>query len=158
MSTIPRLPTRTMSAGDLIPFYSSNNSDDAKASISALAALIQTINGTDSNKVTQYESPEDSFDITVDSVTKNTWLILSPTGGASPYTGTVNLPAASSAFDRMEVSISTNEDAEITMASTGATVISEPYGLESGGSVTYRYEAILKRWYVVAIYRTLSLS
>ncbi len=150
MAQINQLPTRTIAAGDVVPFFSTTNGDAAKTSFTSIAALISDILGLDSaaQQVTQFESPGDAFTITITEQTASTWLVITPV--AAGYTGAIVLPASTSAADQMEIVISSDASVTLTFSSTGASVISPVYGLATGGSVTFKYESVLKRWYQIA--------
>ncbi len=155
MPQINQLPTRTVSAGDLIPFYSSNNGDAAKMSVTALAAEIADINGTRSASfATQYESVVDGFTVSIDSTTTDTWLILSP--AVNNDAGAIVLPSSSNALHGIAVKISVYDKHTgiLTVTSTGATVyIPEACNsIHNGGSLTLQYDSIGKIWYVVSYF------
>lgn len=155
MPQINQLPTRTVSAGDLIPFYSSNNGDAAKMSVTALAAEIADINRTGSASfATQYESVVDGFTVSIDSTTTDTWLILSPADFNDA--GAIVLPSSSNALHGMAVKISVYDKYTgiLTVTSTGATVyIPTAYNsINTGGSLTLQYDSIGKIWYVVSYF------
>ena len=155
MPQINQLPTRAVSAGDLIPFYSSNNGDAAKMSVTALAAEIADINGTGSASfATQYESVSDGFTVSIDSTTTDTWLILSP--ALDSDAGAIVLPSSSNAMHGMTVKISVYDKYTGTLAvtSTGATVyMPTPFNnIPKGGCMVFQYDSIGKIWYVISYF------
>lgn len=155
MPQINQLPTRTVSAGDLIPFYSSNNGDAAKMSVTALAAEIADINSTSSASfATQYESVSDGFTVSIDSYTTDTWLILSPV--LDNDAGAIVLPSSSNATHGMTVKISVYDKYTGTLAvtSTGATVyMPTPFNnIPKGGCMVFQYDSIGKIWYVISYF------
>lgn len=157
MPQINQLPTRTVSAGDLIPFYSSNNGDAAKMSVTALAAEIADINSTGSASfATQYESVETGFTVSVDSDTEDTWLIL--TISAESDAGAIVLPSANNAAHGVKVKISIYgfNTGAVSVASTGATIYmqnNDALTLNKGSVVEFQYDSIGKIWYVVSYFK-----
>jgi hypothetical protein len=149
MAQINQLPTRTLSAGDVVPFFSSNNGDAAKASFTSIAALISDILGLDSAaaQVTQYESPENAATVVITEKSAPTWLILTPVDTGNSIT--ITLPSSSEAANQMQITVSTDTAITISYSSTGATVVySEPL-LGVGGGMTMKYDSVAKRWYQI---------
>lgn len=153
MAQINQLPTRVLKAGDVFPFFSSNNGDAAKASMTALAALIAEINPTETdNEVTLFAALRGNGQ-TVDlseTVDKNIWLIIDSDGD---YTATIKLPSADVVSDRMEVCMVINggDISAVTMQATGATFFGDlPTAFMQKERYRIKYDAVMKTWYLIS--------
>ena len=155
MTQINNLPTRKLSAGDVFPFFSTNNGDAAKSSMTALAKLIGELLGISNSPafVSQYAAPSDNdFEITINSTDASTWLIIMPTVD-SLSGGTIVLPAVDSVDDGQELMIVSNMDIAFTIDANDASVSYETTGLQSGGSLRIKFDAVMKRWYFISLFR-----
>lgn len=151
MAQINQLPTRTLQAGDVFPFFSSNNGDAAKAPMTALAALVQSINesGVIAESTRFAALREAAQVIDVSDATNSIWLIINSDGD---YTATIKLPEANQSLDKKEVSIliSGGDITTVTMQSFGATFAGDlPTALLDGERYTLKYESVMKTWYLV---------
>jgi hypothetical protein len=150
MSTINQLnAVDSLSVADLAVIYSSNNGDARKASLSLLAAFIQSQITAADDKVTQYAAPSASgFNIQVNNAGENTWLVLTPTGGFAA--GTLTLPALANVLDRQELLVNcTQSIAALTIAGNGATVTGAPTTMAANGYFRLRFDTITDTWYRV---------
>ncbi len=148
MPQINQLPTRTPTAGDTVPFYSSNNGDAAKTSFTAISTLISQLMGVSGGGgfITQYSSPTaDTFTITVGGVGQSTWLIITPT--AADLDGTITLPALSTLADQQELLVVSTMPITFALDGNGATVFEAPIGLGTGSSFRLKYDSVMQRWY-----------
>lgn len=155
MTQINNLPTRKLTAGDVFPFFSTNNGDAAKASMTTLAKLIGQLLGISNSPafVSQYAAPSaNDFEITVNSTSASTWLIITPTVVALNG-GTIVLPAVDSVGDGQELMIVSNMDIAFTIDPYGASISYETTGLQIGGSLRIKFDAVMKRWYFISLFR-----
>lgn len=151
MTQINNLPTRKLSAGDVFPFFSTNNGDSAKASMTSLASLISQLIGVAGGGgfITQYSSPtETAFTVVIGGIGQSTWLIITPTD--SGFSGQITLPDVSTVADQQELLVVTTNDIELTYSASGMTVFGAPSLLLAGGSFRLKYDAVMKRWYCVS--------
>lgn len=144
--------TDTLSAGDLLPVWKTNNGDTRKAAMSVLQAYMQnnltfpTATGQ-AQFVVQYASPVASgFTVTLPSNSNNQWLILSPTGAFAA--GTITFPPIASLADNQEIIItSTQAVTALTISGNGATVIGAPATVAQNGSYRFKYNLLGTAWY-----------
>lgn len=151
MTQINNLPTRKLTAGDVFPFFSTNNGDAAKASMTALSKLISELIGISGGGgfITQYSSPTETvFTVVVGGIGQSTWLIITPTD--SGFSGQITLPDVSTVADQQELLVVTTNDIELTYSASGMTVFGAPSLLFAGGSLRLKYDAVMKRWYCVS--------
>lgn len=144
--------TDTLSAGDLLPVWKTNNGDTRKAAMSVLQAYMQnnltfpTATGQ-AQFVVQYASPvATGFTVTLPSNSNNQWLILSPTGAFAA--GTITFPPIASLADNQEIIItSTQAITALTISGNGATVIGAPATVAQNGSYRFKYNLLGTAWY-----------
>jgi hypothetical protein len=151
MPQINQLPTRTPVAGDLVPFFSSNNGDAAKTSFTAIATLITNLMGVSGGGgfITQYSAPiATDFTVTVGGVGQSTWLIVTPT--TAGFEGTITFPDVATVADQQELIISTTNNILLTYVATGMTVFGAPATLLAGNSLVFKYDLVSKFWYCVS--------
>lgn len=150
MSTINQLTAvDKVISSDQVPIYSSDNGDARKASMSVIAAFVQTLIAVTDNKVTQYSQPAATgFTVTLNNDSKSLWLILTPLAGYAA--GTITLPAVANCIDRQEILVnSTQAVTTLTIGANGSTVIGAPTTLAANAFFTLRFDAVLKTWYRV---------
>lgn len=145
-AAINNLPAASIVAADQIPFYSSSDGQDRRASASQLAELIQSLL-TSSGAVTQYAAPSSTgFSVTIAPPVAGGSVYLLLTPGATYATGTIVMPAAPA--DRQEVSVmSTQIVTALTVSGNGYTVTGAPTTLAANGTFKLRYDAVLSAWY-----------
>lgn len=151
MPQINQLPTRTPVAGDLVPFFSSNNGDAAKTSFTAIATLMTQLMGVSGGGgfITQYSAPiATDFTVTVGGVGQSTWLIITPT--TTGFEGTITFPDVATVADQQELIVSTTNDIGLTYVATGMTVFGAPATLLAGNSLVFKYDLVSKFWYCVS--------
>lgn len=149
MSAINQLnQVATLSSGDTIPIYSSNNGDTQKVSLTQLVAYILAQLGSVTGLVTQYFSPNATgFTATVSNQTANTWLLLTPAAGYAA--GTVVLPLKSTSVDQQQVTVSTTQAVTtLTINGNGASVYGAPTTLTAGQSFTLKFDGVNGNWYL----------
>jgi hypothetical protein len=150
MPQINQLPTRAPTAGDTIPFYSSNNGDAAKTSFTAVAALMSSLIGVSGGGyTTQYSQPvADNFSVIVGGSGASVWLILTPT--SSGFSGTITLPDVATVADQQELIFVTTSAVQLDYVANGMTVYGAPAALGAGGSFILKYDLVSKFWYCIA--------
>lgn len=159
MSSINQL-TRTsdISAGDLVPLFSTNNGDARAAAMSVLLAYMQdnlTFASNFADYTSQYAAPiATGFNVAIsdgstDGITEtNVHLILTPLAGYAA--GTITLPLKAQVVDKQEVLVNcTQAVTTLTVAGNGATVVGAPTTLAANAFFRLKYDAILSTWYRV---------
>lgn len=155
MPTINQLTRDTsLSAGDLLPFFSTSDGDARAAAVSVLQAYMQAnLTFSSSDFTTQYAAPSATgFNIALtDGALNNTniHLILTPLAGYAA--GTLTLPAVASLVDKQQVLVNcTQAVTALTVAANGATaVIGAPTTLAANAFFRLKYDAVTKNWYRV---------
>ena len=150
MPTINQLnAVDSLSAADLAVIYSSSNGDARKASMSVLAAFIQSLITVSDDKITQYAAPSATgFSVQVNNGGQNVWLVLTPTGGFAA--GTLILPALANALEHQEILVNcTQVITALTINGNGATVTGAPTALAANGYFRLRFDAVTSTWYRV---------
>lgn len=150
MSTINQLnAATTISPGDLLPVYISNNGDARKVAMSLLATWIASQITTSDNKVTQYSAPAATgFNTLVADSSNSVWLILTPTAGFAA--GTIALPTLANCVNKQEVLVnSTQSITALTVAGNGATVTGAPTTMPANGFFRMRFDSVMSTWYRV---------
>jgi len=150
MPTINQLnAVDSLSAADLAVIYSSSNGDARKASMSVLAAFIQSLITVSDDKITQYAAPSATgFSVQVNNAGQNVWLVLTPTGGFAA--GTLILPALANVLDHQEILVNcTQAITALTINGNGATVTGAPTTLAANGFFRLRFDTITDTWYRV---------
>jgi hypothetical protein len=139
----------TLTAGDLLPVYSSSNGDARKASISVLAEYVRSTITVADDKVSQYAAPSATgFTVQVNDDSDNIWLILTPTGGFAA--GTIKLPALTNCIDRQEILVNcTQSVTALTINGNGATVTGAPTTLAVNAYFRLRFDSVTGTWYRV---------
>jgi hypothetical protein len=145
--------TSEISAGDLLPLFSTDNGDARAVAISVLLAYIQENLPAEFNEyVTQYSGPTATgFNTTITdgaSNNINVHLILTPLAGYAA--GTITLPLKASVVDKQEVLVNcTQAVTTLTVAGNGATVVGAPTTLAANAFFRLKYDAVLSTWYRV---------
>lgn len=147
MTSINKLSSLdTLTGGDLLAVWATNNGDTRKSSLTTLVAYLQGALSLPGALSTQYAAPSASgFTVTV--AQNNTWLLLTPTGTFAA--GAIVLPSAPT--DKSEVSINcTQIVTSLTVSAGGTTVTGAPTTLAANGFFTMRFDAATAAWYRVA--------
>jgi hypothetical protein len=141
----------SLSLGDLVVIFATNNGDARAAAMSVLLAFLQENLTTPGDDMTQYASPNASgFNVTISPATsgENVYLLLTPTAGFAA--GTITLPALASAVDGQQVLVScTQAVTTLTVAGNGATVNGAPTTLAANAFFRLRFDGINNSWYRV---------
>jgi len=140
----------TLTAGDLLPIWRTNNSDTRKTSLTTLQAFMQAnLTFTAGEFVVQYSAPSATgFSVSLLSNTNNQWLILTPLGAYAA--GTITFPLSSSVADNQEILlISTQAVTTLTLAGNGASIVGAPTGISQNGAIRFKYNTLATTWYVV---------
>jgi hypothetical protein len=143
----------TLTAGDLLPIWRTNNSDTRKTSLTTLQAYMQAnLNFSSGGAgqvqfVVQYAAPVASgFTITMPSNSNNQWLILTPLAGYAA--GTITFPLLSTLADNQEILIfSTQSVTALTLAGNGATIIGAPSTIAQFGALRFKFNLLTNAWY-----------
>ena len=154
MATINNYPTATdPQGGDLLPLWSTPNSDTRKLSLSALTAFMEANLNLDSKKdtfTTQYSSPNiEAFNVIITDSSANIWTPITPTGAFTDMT--ITLPSIANAVDKQEVLVNcTQVITTLTIGANGATaVIGAPVALTANQSFRLKYDKPFLTWYTV---------
>jgi len=151
MTDINQLSTAdTLTAGDLLPIWRTNNSDTRKTSLTALQSFMQTnLTFSAGQFVVQYAAPvATGFSVSLLSNTNNQWLILTPL--AAYAAGTITFPLLSSVADNQEILIfSTQTVTTLTLSGNGATIVGAPVGISQNGALRFKFNALASTWYVI---------
>lgn len=148
MTSINKLSSLdTLTGGDLLAVWATNNGDTRKSSLTTLVTYLQGALSLPGALSTQYAAPSASgFTVTV--AQNNTWLLLTPTGTFAA--GAIVLPSAPT--DKSEVSVNcTQIVTSLTVSAGGTTVTGAPTTLAAAnGFFTMRYDAATAAWYRVS--------
>lgn len=149
MTDINQLSTATLVSSDLIPVWSTGNSDTRKATLAAVKAFINDGDTVSDDKVTQYAAPNATgFTATITDSSASVWLILTP--GGSYAAGTIVLPSAANSVEKQEVLVNcTQSVASLSVTSSGGTVTGAPSSLSANGFFRMRFEPVTSTWYRV---------
>jgi len=150
MTTINQLTTMdSVSDGDQVPFFSTNNGDTRKSSFSTLKTYFQTGITANDDKLTQYSSPSATgFSVQVNNASNSVWLVLTPTGAFAA--GTLILPLLANCVDRQEILVnSTQAVTTLAINGNGATVTGAPTSLTANSFFRLRFDNVAKVWYRV---------
>jgi hypothetical protein len=150
MTTINQLTTMdSVSDGDQVPFFSTNNGDTRKSSFSTLKTYFQTGITANDDKLTQYSSPSATgFSVQVNNASNSVWLVLTPTGAFAA--GTLILPLLANCVDRQEILVnSTQAVTALAINGNGATVTGAPTSLTANSFFRLRFDNVAKVWYRV---------
>ncbi len=150
MTTINQLTTMdSVSDGDQVPFFSTNNGDTRKSSFSTLKTYFQTGITANDDKLTQYSSPSATgFSVQVNNASNSVWLVLTPTGAFAA--GTLILPLLANCVDRQEILVnSTQAVTALAINGNGSTVTGAPTSLTANSFFRLRFDNVAKVWYRV---------
>jgi len=151
MTDINQLSTAdTLTAGDLLPIWRTNNSDTRKTSLTALQSFMQAnLTFSAGQFVVQYAAPAaTSFTVALLANTNNQWLILTPL--AAYAAGTITFPLLSSVADNQEILIfSTQAVTTLTLSGNGATIVGAPTGISQNGALRFKFNSLASTWYVI---------
>jgi len=150
MTTINQLTTMdSVSDGDQVPFFSTNNGDTRKSSFSTLKTYFQTGITANDDKLTQYSSPSATgFSVQVNNASNSVWLVLTPTGAFAA--GTLILPLLANCVDRQEILVnSTQAVTTLAINGNGSTVTGAPTSLTANSFFRLRFDNVAKVWYRV---------
>lgn len=138
----------TVSDGDKIPAWTSNESDWRGVPASALKSYVVDSIDLD-DKVTYYTSPASGSTVQYTLLgTKSWWLVVTPTGTVASFS--IIFPSYTTLFDKQEFLINTSQAlTTVGYGSGGASVIGAPNTLAAGGFFRLRYDATLNTWYRV---------
>lgn len=151
MSTISQLTAVDEVVGaDQVPIYSSENGDARKASMTVLAAYIQTLLSSTGAMETQYSAPAATgFSVTINPTTDgdSVHLLLTPVAGYAA--GTIVLPAVAECEDGQEVVVnSTQAITTLTVSANGATAVNgAPTTMAANAFFRLRFDGIFTSWY-----------
>ena len=136
---------------DLVLTFSSNNSDNRKLSLSALATYIQTFLSAPGQYTKQYFAPNATgFSVTISPVSQGAsmWLLMTPL--AAYAAGTVTLPLSSTLQDGQTFRVtSTQAVTTLTVAGNGATVNGAPTTLAANAFFELAYDQVNNSYYRV---------
>lgn len=152
MPTINQLTSDDdISAGDLLPVWSTGNGDARKVSLSTLFAWIQDQLAVASNYLTQYFAPQATgWAVTVTppgGPGTDTYLRITP--GGAYAAGTVTLPPVADGVDGQRILVINIGFAltALTHSLNGATAtIGAPTTLAANAFYTLRFDAVSKTW------------
>lgn len=153
MTTINQLSAVAALAGsDLIPVFASENGDARKASMTVLAAFIQSLLTAAAGDETQYFAPAATgFSVTVNPTSDggSVYLLMTPVAGYAA--GTITLPAKAECVDGQQVLVSSTQAVTaLTVNGNGATAVNgAPTALLANGYFKLRYDAIFASWFRV---------
>lgn len=150
MPTISQLSTvTTVAGGDLLPVYSSSDSDTRKVSLTNLKTFInEDVVATD-DKVVQFSAPSATgFTVTIKDGSDSIWLVLTP--AATYAAGTITLPAVANCANKQEILVNTTQIiTALTVAGNGATVAGAPTTMAANAFFRLKFESVLSKWYRV---------
>lgn len=150
MVEINRLSSVTsLTAGDLLPVWSSDNSDTRRASLTTLMDFIES-NFASPDFTVQTAVPLSGATQTIGGISGNVWLQVRPAGTIASLT--IALPPSTSAADGQQVIVTTSQNISgtLTFTSSGATVSGVPSNAPANSSVIVRYDSASLTWFVVA--------
>ena len=149
MPLIYQLPlVSQVSAGDQLPVYTPNSGDARRLPISELLRYFQQTFAAPTF-ATQFATPGTGFNIAVQQVASNTWLLLQPAAGLA--TGTITLPLNNVTADGQELLVTSTQ--QITALSAGLNGAANAYGFPSSiaanGFFKLRFYQPQNSWYRV---------
>ena len=151
MTTINQLSTVTsLSLGDQLPVYSTNNGDARKASLNTLLQLFQEQFASPTVSTSLY-TPATGFNIAAPTpVSQQQWLLLQPAGTLA--TGTITLPLNTATPDGTEILVTTTQIiTTFAVAANGASAVyGDPTTLAAEGFFRLRFYQATNSWYRIA--------
>lgn len=149
--SIQRLNQGTPSSASQLPFYDPQNGQDRRASLSDIAAVIQSDIAIPGVQFKQRFNPNATgFSVTIAPLEQGQsgWLLLTPAAGYAA--GTVNLPAIATLSDDQEILITTTQAVTaLTVGNGGAIVNGAPTTLAANAFFRLRFDLINGSWYRV---------
>lgn len=138
-----------VSAGDSVPIFASSQGDARKASMSVLAAYIQSLLTAAGGYETQYHAPSATgSSVTVNPTTEGESVHLLMTPTATFAAGTVVLPALAECEHGQQVLVtSTQAITTLTVSGNGSTVNGAPTTMAANSFFTLRFDGVLDAWY-----------
>lgn len=149
MALIYQLPLLSqVSGGDQLAVYAPNTGDARRLPMSALLQYFEQTFASP-QFATQFATPGTGFNIAVQQVGSNTWLLLQPAGGLA--TGTITLPLNSTTPDGQELLVtSTQQIAALAVGLNGAAnAFGFPSSLAANGFFKLRFYQSQNNWYRV---------
>lgn len=151
MSLIINYPTlETVTGNELLPVFSTTNSDTRKISISALASYVITqVNTNMSGFATQYAAPSaETFNVYISDAQRDIHCILTPI--SSFVDGGITLPIPPNTLDGQRVLFNTTQAVtNFTVNGNGASVVGAPTTLAQFAFFTIKYDKLTSTWYKV---------
>jgi hypothetical protein len=150
--TINQLSTASsLSSGDQIVVYSSNNGDARKSALSALISFFSDSWANPEFEVQTAAPTSSGFTVTLTSSSSSIWAQIAPTGSFAA--GTVVLPAVDDSVDGQEILLSfTQNITTLTINGNGATVSGVPTGIPSGGgTIRLRFDDLSSTWTCIGL-------
>lgn len=139
----------TVTAGDLVPIFSTNDGDARAAAMSVIAAYIQTLLTASGGFQTQYSAPNATgFSVTINPATDggNVHLLLTPVAGYAA--GTIVLPELAECIDGQEVLVNcTQAVTTLTVSGNGSTVNGAPTTLAANAFFRLKFDGVMDSWY-----------
>jgi len=150
MTTINQLSALdSVSAGDQVPVFSTNNGDTRRVPMSILKTFCQDGITANDDKITQYSSPSSTgFSVQVNNASSSLFLLLTPTGAFAA--GTLVLPVQANCIARQEILVFCAQAVTtLTINGNGSTVLGAPTTLAANGFFRLRFDNVNKIWYRV---------
>jgi len=150
MTTINQLSALdSVSAGDQVPVFSTNNGDTRRVPMSILKTFCQDGITANDDKITQYSSPSSTgFSVQVYNASSSLFLLLTPTGAFAA--GTLVLPVQANCIARQEILVFCAQAVTtLTINGNGSTVLGAPTTLAANGFFRLRFDNVNKIWYRV---------
>lgn len=133
----------TLTGGDLLAVWATNNGDTRKSSLTTLVSYLQGALALPGDLSTQYAAPSATgFTVTV--AEGNTWLLLTPTGTLAA--GTIVLPSAPD-DKAVVIVVCTQIVTTLTVSAGGTTVTGAPITLAANQGFEMRFDAATNAWY-----------
>lgn len=147
--SINNLNAGTIATSDQIPFFSTSNGQDRKASVSELLALASA--SASGDFIEQYSAPNATgFSVTITPPTTGdkVWLILTPAAGYAA--GTIVYPPVAQCVNGQEILVNcTQSVTTLTTTGNGSTVYGAPTTLAANAFFRMRFNGVNQSWYRV---------
>jgi hypothetical protein len=148
---INQLSQGAPSQASQIPFYDETNGQDRRASLTAIAAIIQDQLSPPAGFVTQYAAPNATGQTTLVAPPTDgasVWLLMTPLAGYAAHT--ITLPLQASCIDGQEILVNTTQlVTALTVSGNGSTVNGAPTTLAANAFFRLRFDGVVKAWYRV---------
>jgi hypothetical protein len=145
MTSINKLSSLdTLTGGDLLAVWATNNGDTRKASMNLVASYVTgTLDLPVDISRSQYAAPSATgFSVTITS--PNTWLVLNPTNDFA--SGGIALPTAVPDLSMVSI-VTTRSVTTFSVTASGAAVVGAPTTINANEAFTLRYDAVTNSWY-----------